>query len=137
MATREAIELVKAGNKTGVATGGQTTYYKWENRYGLRAAIWTLKCWAGGTATGATLGLRIQGAPVDSASLYTMLRAYTAGVGTMASPLAKTLTFAAVTTAGSQWRYSEIIPRRVRVVEVMNGSAPQFNYSLWLDGSTG
>ena len=132
-----AYPLIGFGTHTGPATGGKTvTASVFANRHGLCRGMVTLYVESGGTAAGATLDVRVQGAHVNSASQFTMVRCYTA-VGPYANPIVGHMIFTQASTAGQESLFSDFLPPYLRAVHTQHGSAPQFVYGLYLSAQEG
>jgi len=97
--------------------------------------IFTLYVHSGGDCSGTnpTLDCRVQGAPTDSASMYTMVKCYSAGAAATAGPVGGVIEFAQATTAVQEQKFSAFVPRYLRAIATITGDSPVFNCSLWVD----
>ena len=119
---------------TAGSTGGETFYSdSWENRYGLKRGIVSLYIANGGTATGAALSVKLQGAPTDATAQYTVVKCWSTGATSWQSPIAGNVDFT-LKTAGYARRFIEFVPPHLRAVYTINGNATRFTMGLTLSG---
>jgi len=120
---------------TAASTGGETFYSPtWENKYGLTKSIVTLYIANGGTAAGAALSVKLQGAPTDATAQYTVVKCWATGATSWHSPIAGNVDFT-LKTAGYARRFVEFLPPRLRAVYTINGSATRYTFGLSLTGT--
>jgi len=127
-------DLLEYALYTAASTGGETFYSdSWENRYGLKKGIVSLYIANGGTATGAALSVKVQGAPTDATAQYTVVKCWSTGATSWRSPIAGQVDFT-LKTAGQAKRYIDFMPPFIRAVYTINGNATRFTMGLTLTG---
>ena len=131
MAQRRFYELLTRATRSASVTGNGLFL----GNEPAHRAILTVKVYSGGsTGTSPTLDVKIQGAPIPSATLYTAVRAYAKPVMSHTAPCFAT--FAQATTATTQLKFADYVPRYVRAVATIAGSSPSFNLGVYLDAES-